>query len=196
VNVRYSFVLCAILSSVQAWPQAHPTSGEIPSAEQPKAEIFGGFSLAAGGVAGTGYGFNGGVDFRIAHRIYAVADVSQVTDPKPSGVNTMSDTAYLIGPRYLFAVRPRASIFGQFLVGGDAFHNSGQSYTFSYNTATTFALEAGGGLDYALNRHVSTRLEAGYLHGSLKYSTYGGPANPGSVANNRGRFVVDLVYRF
>lgn len=155
-------------------------------------------SLAGGGALGTGYGFNGGFDFRIFPRLFVVADVKQFHDRSVSSSNTVSDTAFLFGPRYAVPVYPsaRTSVFGQFLVGGDAFHNGGQAYTFTYNSATTFALGAEGGLQYAWSRRLGTRFVGGYLHGRLDNSTYGGPPNPSSNLNNRGTFAADLVYRF
>lgn len=185
---------CAILLSTQAWSQV---TVDVPSAEQARADVFGGFSLAGGGVLGTNYGFNGGADFRLFPHVFLVADVSQFSHPK-NGENSSSDTAFLFGPRYLIPIRSnsRTSAFGQFLAGGDTFHNNGQTYTFTYNSATTFALAAEGGLDYAWNKRFSARFEGGYLHSSLEFSTYGGPANPSATASNRGIFAADVDYRF
>lgn len=187
-----------ILFATQACSQARPTSRDVPSAGQARGEIFGGFSLAGGGVLKTGYGFNGGLDARISSRIFVVVDVSRFFDPSPSPVNPMSETVYLFGPRYLVPIHPnsRTSIFGECLLGGDAFHNGGQAYTYAYNSATGFAFAGDGGLDYALSRHLSTRFEGGYLRSTLRYSTYGGPVNPATTANNRGRFAANFVYRF
>jgi hypothetical protein len=189
--------LCTLVLAAPGWCQVHLDSSDVPSAEQAKAEVFGGFSLADGGVIGTGYGFNGGADFRMGHHFFVVIDVSQFSDPsQPS--NTMSDTAFLFGPRYLTRIHPgsRASVFGEFLAGGDTFHNGGQAYTYRFNNSKDFAFAAEGGVDYAWNRHMSTRVTGGYLYGRLHNSTYGGPANPSYTANNRGRFAVDFVYRF
>lgn len=195
--------LCLFLCGLPAWSQSHPASTDAASAAKTKSEFFGGFALAAGGFpqeggnAGTSYGFNGGLDFRLFSRVSLVIDVSQFFHPS-HGVNTTSDTAFLFGPRYLMPVRPnsRASVYGEFLAGGDTFHNTGQSYTFQFNSATTFAVAAKGGLDYAWTRHASVRFEGGFLHSTLDYSTYGGTPNPATISNNRGLFAVDLVYRF
>ncbi len=158
---------CFALVSVLAVPslgQAGSASSDVPSAARARAEIFGGFSLAAGGaqqagrVTGTDYGFNGGADFRLFPHIFLVADVSQYSDPT-DGIDKSSDTAFLFGPRFLvpFSHNSRVSVFGEILAGGDLFHNSGQSYTFTYNNATAFAQAVQGGLDFAWNRRVSTR---------------------------------------
>lgn len=200
-------LLFALVSSLifnsPAWCQVHPNASDVPSASNAEGEVFGGFSLAgggapqAGGATGAEYGFNGGADVRLMPHIFLVADVSQFSHPTQS-VDTTSDTAFLFGPRYLISLHrnARVSVFGEFLAGGDTYHNNGQAYTFDYNSATTFAFAVQGGADYALSRHLSTRFEGGYLHTNLQYSTYGGPPNPATAANNRGRFAVDFVYRF
>lgn len=197
MNLR-AFALFGVLAvNLPTFSQAHPPSTDVPSAADARAEVFGGFSMAGGGLNGNGYGFNGGADFRLLHRVFLAADVNQFKDP-PQPSNTMSETVYLVGPRFLVPLRPssRTSVFAEFLAGGDTFHNRGQAYTFTYNSATTYALAADAGVDYAWSRHLSTRFEGGYLHNRLKYSTYGGPPSPSSAAENRGRLVVDLVYRF
>lgn len=197
------FFLALLFLAGPAWSQTGSASSDVPSAEHARAEVFGGFSLAGGGPPQGGgksavdYGFNGGADFHLFPHVFLVGDVSQYSDPTDS-VNTASDTAFLVGPRYLVAVGRNSpvSVFGECLAGGNSFHNNGQSYTFLYNSDTTFAFAADVGLDYALSRRLSLRLEGGYLHSTLDYSTYGGPAIPASTSNNRGRFAVDAVYRF
>lgn len=198
------FALAGIfISNSPAWCQAHPKASDVPSASNAEGEVFGGFSLTgggasqAGGATGAEYGFNGGADFRLMPHFFLVADVGQFSHPTQS-VDSTSDTTFLFGPRYLVSMRhnPRVSIFGEFLAGGDTYHNNGQAYTFAYNSATTFAFAVQGGADYALSRHMSVRFEGGYLHSTLDYSTYGGPPTPATTSNNRGRFAVDFVYRF
>jgi hypothetical protein len=195
--------VCAILSALPGWSQARTYSPDATSGPPGRLEVFGGFSLAGGGApegadtTGTDYGFNGGAAFHLISHVFLVADVSQFFHPQ-GGVDTTSDTAFLLGPRYWVPVgsNSRLSVFGEFLAGGDTYHNNGQFYTFRYNNATTFAMAAEGGLDYALSRHLTARFEGGYLHSTLDYSTYAGPANPAATPNNRGRFAVDMVYRF
>lgn len=108
----------------------------------------------------------------MAPHIYLVVDVSQFSHPAES-VDSASDTACLFGPRYLISLRHNApvSVFGEFLAGGDTYHHNGQAHTFDYNNATTFALAAQAGLDYAWSGHVSTRFGGDYLHRTLDYST-------------------------
>jgi len=198
VRICVFCVFCVPLLATQAWSQARPTSKDEPSAGQARAEVFGGFSLAGGGLLNTGYGFNGGLDVPVASRIFVVVDVNRFIDQSISPVNPTSETVYLFGPRYLVPIHPnsRTSIFGELLLGGDTFHNGGQAYTYAYNSATGFAFAGEGGLDYALSRHLSTRFEGGYLRSTFHYSTYGGPVSPATTANNRARFAANFVYRF
>lgn len=202
MKLRSFLALCSLLCGVSVWSQSQPTSQDVPSAAKTKNEFFGGYSRTFAGypsegeASGSNNGFNGGLDFRLFSRVSVVIDVSQFFHPS-QGEST-SDTAFLFGPRYLIAVRPnsRMSVYGEVLGGGDTYHNSGQAYTFQFNSATNFAFAAKGGLDYAWTRHASTRFEGGYLHTKLDWSTYGGTPNPATVSNNRGLFGVDLVYRF
>lgn len=191
-----SVALCIVAFAPSVWCQAQATSSEIRSADQ-DVEVSGGFSLAGGGATGTGYGANGGFDVRVHPRIFIVADIDQFYDYSPSSSDSTSETTFLFGPRYIVAhPSTRTSAFGQFLLGADAFHNAGQAYTWQYNSATSLAFAVEGGLDYALTRHLSARFTGGYLHTRLTNSTYGGPVIPSSIPNNRGRFAVDVVYRF
>lgn len=188
--------VCIVLFSYCACSQAQSASSEVRSADQ-DVEVSGGFALAGGGAIGTNYGVNGGLDFRVHPRVFIVADLHQFHSSSPSSSNSTSDTAFLFGPRYL-VVRPskRSSVFAQFLIGADSFHNAGQTYTWQYSSATNLAVAADGGFDYAFTRHLSARFTGGYLHTRLTNSTYGGPVTPAYIPNNRGTFDADLVYRF
>lgn len=192
-----SFLALSLPATIQLRAQATPGS-DANSASQASCEVFGGFSLAGGGLTGTGYGFNGGADFRLIPRLFLTADINQIYEKIPSSSNSQSESVYLAGPRYLVPIHSssRTSVFGQFLFGGDTFHNGGQPYTYEFNNATSFAFSGDGGVDYALSQHLSARFQGGYLFTRLKYSTYGGPANPSSASDSRARFAVDCVYRF
>lgn len=197
MKIRAISTLCTLLLAPLAWSQSQPASSDAQSSDPVKAEVFGGFSMAAGGLLGTGLGYNAGGDFRLAHRIFLAAEFDQFRDPaQPS--NKMSDYLFLAGPRYLFPLQrsSRSSFFGEVLFGGNTFHNSGQAYTYSYNNATNYALAADAGVDVGLARHFALRFEGGYLYSKLAYSTYGGPVSPSTTGNNRARFAIDAVYRF
>ncbi len=197
-----TFVFCSILAlslpaTIQLRAQARPGSDRT-SASQASVEVFGGFSLAGGGITGSSYGFNGGADFRLVPRIFLVGDINQFHLSSPSSSNTESETVYLVGPRYLVPLHSssRTSVFGQFLIGANTFHNGGQAYTYEFNNATSFALSGDAGVDYAFSRHLSARFQGGYLLTKPKYSTYGGPVTPSSASDNQVRFAMDVVYRF
>ena len=207
MKARSLFALFGFLCGISGSSQANPSSRDIPSAEQAKAEIFGGLALAGGraptngGGATTGmvWGFNAGADFRLFPHIFVAADVIRFpVTSSGSASDSTSDTFFLVGPRYLVRVRsaPRASVFGEFLAGGNTYHNSGQAYTWAYNNATNYAFTVDGGLDVSVSRRLGLRFEAGYLRSKLTVSTYGGPANPPYVTDNLGQFAVDAVYRF
>jgi len=76
--------------------------------------------------------------------------------------------AYLAGPRFTHTVRtgnsstasrPRLQLFGQALFGGvHAFDGVFPSGSGTKPTANSFALQAGGGLDLSLTRHIGVRL--------------------------------------
>lgn len=199
--------LCSFSCCLSAWPQAHPTSNDVPSAEQARAEIFGGFALVGGSAptnsggnsTGVGWGFNAGADFHLAPHIFAVANVMRFPiSSSGSAIDATSDTMFVFGPRYLVRIRsaPRASVFGEFLAGANTYHNDGQPYTWAYNNATNFAFTADGGVDWSVARRLGIRFEAGYLRTRFTVSTFAGPANPAYVTDNLGQFAVDLVYRF
>jgi hypothetical protein len=193
--VRLVSILAAhfLISGVLAWCQVQPARPASDTA----VEVFGGFALGAGGPLGTNPGFNAGVDFKVYPRIFVVADVGHFIDTHEPSNNT-TDTSILFGPRYMVRLSgsSRAAVFSDVLLGADVFHNSGQSYTYAYNNATSFAVAVDGGLDYRLSKHLGLRGEAGYEHTSLTNSTYSGPVTPATTANNRARVEADLVFRF
>lgn len=207
MKARCFLAFCLTLFSVSASCQSLPGESDVPSAEQARAEVFGGFALeggrapANGGRSATGsaWGFNGGADFRMFPHIFLVADVIGFPlTSSGSSSNSSSDTFFLFGPRYLVHTRsqPRVAVFGQFLAGGDTYHNTGQPYTWAFNNATNLAFTADGGVDLSVAKRLGLRFEAGYLRTKLTVSTYSGPANPPYVTENLGLFAVNVVYRF
>lgn len=206
MKVHRVLALSIAFSAASAWSQNPPAPSDVPSALNSRFEIFGGFALQGGRApnnagrneTGTARGFNGGVDLRLVPHLFAVANVIQSFPSSASGSDTTSDTIFLFGPRYVARARsnPRFSVFGEFLAGCNTYHNSGQAYTWAFNSATNYAFTAGGGFDYAWSRHLGIRFDGGYLRTRFTLSTYGGPANPPYITNNLGQFSVDMVYRF
>jgi opacity protein-like surface antigen len=197
MHVSGLFPILLIVSISCAGAQVQPVAGSSRSNSTPAVEVFGGFAGAAGGPISSSYGFNGGADFRLSQRFLLVGDVRYFRDP-PQTENKMSEILFTGGPRYQVPLShsSRTSVFGEFLVGGEIFRNSGQAYTYSYNSTTNLALEANGGLNYDLSRHLALRFEGGYLYNGLTNSTYSGPVTPAKFNCNRVDFIADLVYRF
>ncbi|MFP5237697.1 MAG: hypothetical protein ACLGSD_17515 [Acidobacteriota bacterium] len=184
-------LFCAAFAAAQSEPS--------PKAALPRAELYGGFAGAGGGPLGFGKGWHFGSDFRMHGPLYFVVDGSQTWDGNQpgNGINNMSNSNSLFGVRYWFRPFPSgASLFTQGLAGIDSLRNSGQSYTWNYNNATSPALAADLGLHIPLTTHWSTAFQGGYFWTLLKNSTYGGPVSPANVTLNRGRFFVDVVYHF
>jgi len=86
--------------------------------------------------------------------------------------------AYLAGPRYTYAAwarhsgtadRARLQLFGQGLFGGvHAFDGVFPTSSGTTPTANSFALQAGGGIDLLLTKHIGVRLvEADYVRTAL-----------------------------
>ncbi|HEY3705152.1 MAG TPA: hypothetical protein VGL22_08840 [Terracidiphilus sp.] len=130
------------------------------AAARPRFEVSGGFAMAAGGILGTGKGFNAGVDARAHGPLYIAAETSWLSDTHEAS-NGTSDTAILAGPRYRMG--GATAVFADFLAGADIFRNTGQAYTHNYNDATNFALAADVGADVALGRRFSVRPLGGIL---------------------------------
>jgi hypothetical protein len=159
---------------------------------RPSFEVSGGFALAGGGTLGTDIGFNAGVDARVQGPIYFVAETTHLRATNES--NNTSDTAVLAGPRYRWG--GAKAVFADFLAGADVFHNSGQFYTYTYNSATNFAFAADAGADLPVGRRLAIRPMGGFFRTRLTNSTYSGPVNPSHTSSNRGRFAIDVAYRF
>ncbi len=168
-----------------------------PRPVAPKADLYGGFAVTAGGPVGWGKGYSAGGDFRLhGSSLYLAIDGTGFWEKAPYG-NSSSENVALFGPRYRLRIPSNGmAIFGDLLAGMDFFRNKGQSYTWTYNDATLPALAADAGIDIPLSTRLAIRPQAGYFWTRSKNSTYGGPASPANTIVNRGRFVVDLVYRY
>jgi hypothetical protein len=104
----------------------------------------------------------------------------------------------VFGPRYTLDLHRRASMFTEGLVGeAHGFHSvfalgSGSvsnSANGTTDNSTSFALQAGGGFDLRLTRHLSTRVvQADYLRTQL-------PNGAGNLQNNF-RVSAGFIFRF
>ena len=90
------------------------------------------------------------------------------------GMN-IDKVAYVIGPRYTFAVRPHHSgvpplqLFGEAFLGGvHGFNSIFPTPTGLNSSATAFALQTGGGINvFASKRFAVRAIEVEYLHTAL-----------------------------
>jgi len=73
---------------------------------------------------------------------------------------TCKDYSFMGGPRFAYR-RGKATVFAHGLFGGDHLSGSFSGFSISH---TAFALAAGGGIDYAVTKHISIRIgEVDYL---------------------------------
>lgn len=188
---RVSSLLLLLGSGVLAISQA-----DAPHPVAPKADLYGGFAVTAGGPVGTGRGYSAGGDIRLRGPLYLAIDGTGFWETASTRQGS-SENISLFGPLFRRATGSHGmAVFGDLLAGMDFFRNKGQSYTWTYNDATLPALAADAGIDIPVSTHWAIRPEGGYLWTRFKNSTYGGPVSPANTIVNRGRFFVDMVYRY
>lgn len=123
-----------------------------------------------------GTGLDAAVTIRRGLGIAAGINGERISSYEP-GMD-VNKIAYLAGPRYTYVVRmshfdladrPRLNIFGQGLFGGvHAFDGVFPTASGTMPAASSFALQAGGGLDLLFTRGVGVRLvEADYARTTL-----------------------------
>ena len=104
----------------------------------------------------------------------------------------LSELTYLAGPRYTLSLAPgyRTRIFGEALFGAaHGFNGVFPSEAGVKSSATSFALQTGGGIDFTVNHSFALRLpEISYVRTSLP--------NNGSDTQNNLRLAVGAAYRF
>lgn len=131
------------------------------------------------------------VGFNIMHGLGLAADYTgtYTSSIGSSGVPlTLSVIAF--GPRYRWHAKKKVSVYGETLFG----YANGSDSTFpaasgSVSTASSFALQLNGGLDYRLSSHFAVRaLDVGYLRTSLP--------NAADNVQNTLRLGAGLVFHF
>lgn len=148
----------------------------------------------ANAVGGYGFWMEGGnvqVQDRAWRQLGVVADVAGLHTGTTHDPNVGLDLLTMtFGPRYTWSpVQHRFSIFGEFLVGEafgmDSLFPSGSAVSAS---ASSFALQTGGGIDLPVSRRISIRaFEAEWLRTQLPNATT-------NVQNNL-RLGVGVIYR-
>jgi len=129
--------------------------------------------------------------FNLFHGLGPAADYTgtHTSSIGSSGVPlTLSVIAF--GPRYRWQANHRLSVYGESLFGYA--HGSDSAFpsaSGSVSTASSFALQLNGGLDYRLSRRFSIRaLDVGYLRTSLPNAT--------DNVQNTLRLGAGFVFRF
>jgi len=147
----------------------------------PKAEIFGGYQYShlSGGVNANGFDFNFNGNFNDHFGI--TADFGTAFN-STGGVN-FSNYTYTFGPQLSLRANKGYTPFVHALIGGD--HASASTGGVSVGT-NGFALLAGGGVDFNINRHMAFRGGADWM---MLHSN-------GSTSGKNVRMLTGLVFRY
>lgn len=180
------FLSFLLLSGTLVWSQAQPTKESTPSTGD---FYVGGAYTGSNPASSASAGFGGGVDFRVYRWIEVEGDVSTFFATSGS-VNLTTTVDYLAGPRVSKPLSgSRLSLFADFLVGGQTFHNGSTQHTYYYGNGSGLSFAGDGGLDIRMTRHLALRAEGGFI--SSRYVTA-----PTTTTNNRWRAGTFFVYRF
>jgi len=101
---------------------------------------------------------------------------ANVTGTQTGSINNAGVPLSLVtttfGPRYRWHADKKVSLYGQTLIGiANGFNSVFPAPTGAQNSANSFALQIGGGLDYRMSKHLSIRaLDAGWLRTQLPNS--------------------------
>ena len=125
----------------------------------PKAEVFGGFSLATTGVIDIGAGWNASLNGNVNSWFGITADFSghyghETSIPGGPRLN-QSHHAFLFGPRFTHRSSSKCSVFAHGLFGGVRGRAESASIA---ATETAFGAALGGGVDVGFNDRVALRV--------------------------------------
>lgn len=150
VKLLVGALLCGALTASAQSKVDGSISYELQRANGPAGEC-GCFSLQGGRADGS---------YRVFERFSVAAEISgaHASNIRDSGLD-ISLITYMAGPRYSMHFRYGLRPFAQFLVGGvHAFNSTFPHAGGALSSANSFALTAGGGLDYRLSRHIDVRV--------------------------------------
>ena len=175
VNVRRLIVAACFLALMAASAMAaEPES-------YPKTEIFGGYQYShlEGGVNANGFDFAFTGNFREYFGITADLGTSYNSQ---GGVN-FSNYTYTFGPVLALRANKAYTPFVHALIGGD---HSSASVAGVSATGNGFALLAGGGADFNINRYMAFRGSADWMlvHGN------------GATSSKNFRMPIGIVFKF
>jgi hypothetical protein len=193
---RIQFLLGLILAMVLVLSAAPSMRAQ----DTPKVDLFGGYTYMRTNIVVSGQGFNlngasGSVAYNFNNWLGLVGDFGVTHQGGVTG-NPFSLTVitYQVGPRVSWRKNEHLIPFGQVLFGGG--HAGGSLYTSSLGaglaplgTSNSFALTAGGGLDWKLNSTIGIRLfQAEYLYTQFQ--------NEKNDTQNNFRFSAGIVFSF
>jgi outer membrane immunogenic protein len=163
-------LLCAALTASAQSKTDASVSYELQRSNGPAGEC-GCFNLQGG---------RADASYRVLERLAVAGEISGVhaSNIVGSGLD-LSLLTYMAGPRYSRDLKYGLKPFAQFLAGGvHGFDSTFPHSTGASSSANSFAFTAGGGLDYALSRHIGVRvIQIDYLRTYL-------PNNAGNEQNN------------
>jgi opacity protein-like surface antigen len=188
-SVLTGFLFLAALAATPATAQ-----------ETPKFDVSAGYSFVAGNQVVTSQSINlngasGSVSYNYNRFLGLVFDLGTYYNGNVASTGrTLSVTTYLFGPRFSYRKNEKVTPFGQVLLGGG--YAGGTLYTTSLGggaaplgAQNSFAMTAGGGLDWNAHPRIAVRLfQAEYLRTQF---------NNGINSNqNNFRFSAGVVFHF
>jgi hypothetical protein len=154
--------------------------------DNPRAEVFGGYSFVRANFVGTGFNFNGAsgsIAFNPGHWWGIVADGGFYRNTN-FGVTTNLVT-YLFGPKFAYHGTGRITPFAQALFGGA---HANESFIGITATENAFTMAVGGGIDIRATHHFAFRaVQAEYL--MTKFT------DGSNNRQNNARVSIGIVYR-
>jgi hypothetical protein len=166
-----------------------------------KIDIFGGFNytrfsgagyLAPGDTNYNAYGFTASVAYNIRHWAAVVGEISYADSSSVPGIGNNSSGytfSYMVGPKVIpFHLKHGITPFAQVLLGG--IHPGGSLGLDNTGFIESFAMAAGGGVDWNISKRFAVRLaQVDYLMTRFGYQ------NPGTPNQNNFRYSGGIVIR-
>jgi hypothetical protein len=172
------------------------SASSVSAQEPPKVDVSAGYSYMYGNVVVNGQGISlngasGSVAYNCNKWLGLVFDLgTYYAGNAASSGRTLGVTTYLFGPRFSWRKNEKLTPFAQILLGGG--YAGGTLYTGGASplgAQNSFALAAGGGLDWKVQRSISIRLfQAEYLRTQFN--------NGVNFNQNNFRFTAGVVFHF
>jgi peptidoglycan-associated lipoprotein len=207
--IRGSVLLTGVLILVPAArAQQQPAQQQQPAAEKfhvSSTDVAVTYDLVRAKIAtvnGNGFWLNGGSVEGVVNFQRGLSVVANLTGERASNIAPgvgLSKILYLFGPRYSYSTtrwtspsvkKHGAEVFGEFLLGGaHGFDSTFPAAGGATSSASSIAMQMGGGLDVALARGFGLRaLELDYVRTTLP--------NNASNSQNDFRIAFGVTYRF